>query len=59
MTFKKIDFGEYVVTIEYKENGELKVIVYDEGGEIIDLIKVTIDEDDIDESNHNNEINLN
>jgi hypothetical protein len=47
MTTKRIDFGEYSITIDYeKESGYLEVIVYDELGDIIESISIQNDEDD-------------
>lgn len=47
MTRKKLDLGEYVITVEYdKKNGKLDVRVLDEAGEIIEGILITEDEED-------------
>lgn len=47
MTSKKIDLGEYVLNIYHNDTtGELRIDVYDEGGDIIDFLKVTNDEDE-------------
>lgn len=46
---RRIDLGEYVVTIYYNEiNSELIIKVFDEGGDMIDSINVT-DDDDVDD----------
>lgn len=47
MVKKKLDLGEYVITIEYdKQNGKLDVKVLDEGGELIEGILISEDDDD-------------
>ena len=44
---KRIDIGEYVITIEYDKNtGKLDVRVLDETGEIIEGILITEEDDD-------------
>jgi len=54
MTSKKIDLGEYVVTIYYNDkDGRLDVKVFDEGGEMIEAIYITDDEDDEEEEEAN------
>jgi len=59
MTSKKIDLGEYVVTIYHNEEKEiLEVKVFDELGGIIEAIVITSDDDD-DEVDESNEINFN
>jgi hypothetical protein len=60
MTSKKIDLGEYVITIYHNEEKEiLEVKVFDELGDIIEAIVITSDDDDDDEVDENNEINFN
>lgn len=45
MTRKKLDLGEYVITVEYdKKTGKLDVRVLDEAGEIIEGILITNDD---------------
>lgn len=58
MITKTIDLGEYVVTIYYDDvTSELHIKVFDEGGEMIDSIKV---EDDTDiEDKTKPDINMN
>ena len=49
MTRKKLDLGEYVITVEYdKQTGKLDVRVLDEAGEIIEGILITEDNEDDD-----------
>ena len=49
MTNKRIDLGEYIVTIKHNERtGEIDVSVLDELGELIEAINITNDEDDDD-----------
>jgi len=60
MTSKKIDLGEYVVTIYHNEdNGRLDVKVFDEGGEMIEAIYITEDDEDDEEEEENIGFNLN
>jgi hypothetical protein len=55
---KKIDFGEYVIVAEYdKTNGSLYVTVLDELEGVIETIKVTNKEDDIDDSDETYKMN--
>jgi len=55
---KKIDFGEYVIIAEYdKTKGSLYVTVLDELEGVIETIKVTNKEDDIDESDETYKLN--
>ena len=50
MTSKKIDLGEYVIKIYHNDkDGRLDVEVFDEGGEIIESIYITEDNDDEEE----------
>lgn len=54
MTKKKIDLGEYVITIYHNEIEEiLEVTVFDELGEAIESIVITSDEDEDDEIQKN------
>jgi len=47
MTSKKIDLGEYVIKIYHNDkDGRLDVEVFDEGGEMIESIYITEDDDD-------------
>jgi len=49
MTKKKLDLGEYVITVEYdKKTGKLDLRVLDEAGEIIEGILITEDNEDDD-----------
>ncbi len=61
MTSKKIDLGEYVIKIYHNDmNGELRVDVFDEGGDVIESIYIINDEDEDDEEDEHNPIaNLN
>lgn len=61
MTSKKIDLGEYVITIYHDdETGKLDVTVFDELGDIIESIKINTDEDDDDIDDDSNDVfNLN
>ena len=46
MTSKRIDLGEYVITIYYDDvTGKLEIKVFDEGGDMIDFIGVENDTD--------------
>lgn len=59
MTNKKIDLGEYVVTIYHNEEKEiLEVRVLDELGDVIEEIVITSDDDEP-ESEDKNGINFN
>jgi hypothetical protein len=50
MTSKKIDLGEYVIKIYHNDkDGRLDVEVFDEGGEMIESIYITEDNDDEEE----------
>jgi len=50
MTSKRIDLGEYVVSIYYDDvSGTLEVKVFDELGDMIDSIKIENDDDDDDD----------
>ncbi len=58
MTNKKIDLGEYVITIYYDDvTGELQIRVFDEGGDMIDSIGVENDDDEEDKTKP--DINMN
>ncbi len=61
MTSKKIDLGEYVVTIYHNEQKELlEVKVFDELGDIIEAIIInSYDEDEDEETNEGNPPNFN
>ncbi len=41
MVKKEINLGEYLITVDYDNNGALEVIVYDELNEIIESITIT------------------
>lgn len=59
MTSKRIDLGEYVVTIYHNEQKEiLEVKVFDELGDIIEAIIITSDDED-EETDDNNHVNFN
>jgi len=60
MTSKRIDLGEYVITIYHDDvSGKLEVKVFDELGDMIDSIKVEVDEDDDDDDDNTKpDINL-
>lgn len=54
---KTIDLKEYIVKISYKEeNSELKIEVFDAGGESIDYLFIS---DDDDEEGEEEQFNLN
>lgn len=54
MTKKKIDLGEYIITIYHDENeGVLEVNIYDEEQEIIESVIINNQEDDEDDDNEN------
>lgn len=61
MNNRRIDFGEYVVVINYnEEDSSITIDVLDEVGEIIESIEILNDSDDNDDNNDNNlNINLN
>lgn len=57
MTNKRIDLGEYIITISYDEKtGQLDVAVLDELGDMIEAINIVEDDDDAPSSI---ELNLN
>lgn len=41
MVKKEINLGEYLVTVDYDDNGGLEVVVYDELNEIIESISIS------------------
>jgi len=41
MVKKEINLGEYLVTVDYDNNGGLEVVVYDELNEIIESISIS------------------
>lgn len=54
---KKIDLGKYTIKILYKEElNKLDISVFDEGGELIDVLSI---EDNEEEENNKLDINLN
>jgi hypothetical protein len=61
MTSKRIDLGEYVVTIYHNEQKELlEVKVFDELGDIIEAIIInSYDEEEDEETDENNHPNFN
>jgi len=57
---KKIDLGEYVITIYHNETtGRLDVDVFDEAGEIIESINISNDEDEDEPTDNDIGFNLN
>ena len=59
MTSKKIDLGEYVIKIYHNDkDGRQDVEVFDEGGEMIESIYITEDNDD-EEEDDGQSINFN
>jgi hypothetical protein len=58
---KQIDLGEYIINVEYDDNGSgyLKVTILDELGDEIEFIEVSDENDDEDKTDCKNDINPN